>query len=111
MKYQNLNLLTFSDLHTRNETKNTSITDVLCPNKPNHNHPGVQDSYFENLEFFNPETNDNKNDEDDWGIFTPKTAPLYLLILLPGKIIYLQISRKKKIREMFLKNYYLLFFS
>ena len=63
----------FSDLNNRNQT-NSSITDVLCPN--NHNHPGPDPKdYYE--------VNDLNNGDDDWGIFTPKTAPLYLLILLP----------------------------
>lgn len=61
------------DLNNRNQT-NSSITDVLCPN--NHNHPGPDPKdYYE--------VNDQNNGDDDWGIFTPKTAPLYLLILLP----------------------------
>ena len=67
----------FSDLNNRNQT-NSSITDVLCPNNPNHNHPGADLNSDPQQDY-----QDQNNGDNDWGIFTPKTAPLYLLILLP----------------------------
>ena len=52
---------------------------MLCPN--NHYHPGADPNSDPHQDYY--EVNDQNNGDDDWGIFTPKTAPLYLLILLP----------------------------
>ena len=51
---------------------------MLCPNNPNHNHPGADLNSDPQQDY-----QDQNNGDNDWGIFTPKTAPLYLLILLP----------------------------
>ena len=69
------------DLQNKNHTHNSSVSEVYCPSKPKSDGHGLTSMASDLIYDFQPQP--PVEETYTYWFFTPKTAPLYLLLLLP----------------------------